>query len=337
MMATLVTFLAVALAVWILLGTIKITLAGWVPAPMADDWDRWDTYVTDHYTSSWFFREHVDHRLVVPKVLFAIDHLEFHARGWFVILCSFCFQAATGSMLWWLSGRTYRQDWSERWILAAAIAACVFSGQQWINFVWPFQVQFPMVYCASAAVLLAIWESARQNWCPSWMAASIVLATVATYSMANGILMWPVMLLAGVWLRMPRKWIGGIAAGALLVGVSYFYHWRPSDQPGAKLSLAARLPRALVFWLGHLGSPMYPLAMVSNNPTLQIAAAVIPGALLALALLAGFVMLWRRREYYRSAAAVLIFYAVFLAGTSATMAYGRSNGSIEDFLLLEVL
>src|ERR1700683_1060357 len=102
MMATLVTFLAVALAVWILLGTINITRAGWVPAPMADDWDRWDTYVTDHSTFSWFFREHVDHRRVMPKVLCASDHMEFHARGWFVILCSFCFQAATGIMLWWL-------------------------------------------------------------------------------------------------------------------------------------------------------------------------------------------------------------------------------------------
>jgi hypothetical protein len=36
-------------------------------------------------------------------------------------------------------------------------------------------------------------------------------------------------------------------------------------------------------------------------------------------------MLWRRREKYNTARAMLIFYCVFLAGTSATIAWGRSG------------
>ena len=137
------TLLSVALAAWVLFTTIGVARAGWTAIPIRDDWDRWTTYIQDHYSLAWFFREHIDHRLVVPKILLAVDHLAFHGRGWFVLIFSFCFQAVTGTILWWLSGRAYRQDRVERIALAAAIAACVFSAQQWLNFSGLFRFSFP--------------------------------------------------------------------------------------------------------------------------------------------------------------------------------------------------
>src|SRR5450755_3567176 len=59
------TFVAVALALWILVSTILLTRTLWVAIPVADDWDRWISCIRDHYSLSWFFQEHVDHRLVV--------------------------------------------------------------------------------------------------------------------------------------------------------------------------------------------------------------------------------------------------------------------------------
>jgi len=262
-------------------------------------------------------------------MLFAIDHLVFDARGWFLMVCAFCFQALTGIMLWQLAGRAYRQGSTERLMQAAAIAACIFSGQQWVNFVWPFQVQFPMVYCFAAAALFALWQSAERNWTPSWLAASILLAALSTYSMANGVLVWPVLILAAFWLGVPRRWIGAIAAGAILLGATYFYHWHKASvaiQPPA----SERLPRVVIFGLAHLGSPLAPLALLSDNDDVRLAVAAIPGLLLAIALLAGFVMLWKRREHFTNARAILVFYCIYLCGTSATMAYGRSDGSLID-------
>ena len=338
--ATLLTVLAVALALWILLSTINIVRFGWVAIPVGDDWDRWITYVTDHYSPSWFFREHVDHRLVVAKVLFAVDHLVFHARGWFLLVCAFGLQALTGFLLWRLSGSAYRQDRAERILLAAVIASCIFSIQQWMNFVFPFQVQFPLVYCFAAAALFALSKSitissavgrtpssASDLPAASWLTGSIALATLATYSMANGILIWPVMLLAAVWLRMPRRWVLAIAASGLFIAVSYFYNWHEFVVPGP-MSASERLPRALVFWFGHLGSPVIALALLRDSETFRIACAAIPGALLLVALLAGFVLLWRRREQYNSAQAMLVFYCLFLAASSAMIAYGRSGGTL---------
>lgn len=321
---------AAGLAVWILITTIYMSHIGWAAIPVADDWDRWRTLVIDHYTSHWFFLEHVDHRLVVPKLLFAIDDLIFHGRGWFLLLCAFCWQAVTGFLLCRLAAHQTRQRPLDHWLLASATAACIFSAQQWVNFVWPFQVQFPMVYCWAAAALFAMWKGAGENWRPAWIAAGIGFAVLATYSMANGILIWLLMLVAALWFGIPRRWTSLIAVSATVVGIAYFYHWRPSSESAYQLPLRVRAYRALIFWMGHLGSPVYPLVK-DRGEVVQLVVAAIAGALPALALLAGLVVVWRRRAYFSSASLVLILYSVFLAGTSASMALGRSGRLLDLF------
>jgi hypothetical protein len=293
-LASILTALAVALALWILVTTANIARTGWVPVPVGDDWDRWITYVSDPLPF-WYFREHVDHRLVAPKMLFEVDHFVFHARGWFTLLCSFCLQALTGIMLSSLSGNVCPQDRRERLILASVIAACLFSAQQWVNFVQPFQVQFLLLYCAATAALLSLWKAAQQDWHATWIAVSIAAGIVATYSMANGVLLWPVLLLAAFWLRMPRRSMVPMATAAVLAGASFFYHWHRSIAP-VVLPPAQRWPRVAIFLLAHLGSPMTPLAYMLRTYNQSLVAAAIPGALLGLAVLAGFIMLWRRRE-----------------------------------------
>src|SRR5580700_9324334 len=124
-LAILFALLAVAIALWILLSTIVISHTGWVTVPVLDDWDRWITSIATHYSPSWFFIEHVDHRLAAPKILFMVDHLVFNGQGWFVLLCSYCLQLLTGIMLWRLSGRAYRRHWTESLLLAALIVSCL--------------------------------------------------------------------------------------------------------------------------------------------------------------------------------------------------------------------
>ena len=316
MLEFLLMLLAVALALWILATTLNIARVGWVAIPTVDDWDRWIDYLQDHYTLKFFFEQHYDHRLAVPKLLFAIDHLLFHARGWFLPLCSFSFQTLTGILLWRLAGAACPQTRTERWVQAAVLASCLFSAQQWINFVMPFQVQFILVYCAAAAALFALWKR--------WIAASIVFAAAATYSMANGILIWPVLLLAAIWLRMPRRWILTLAASSLLIGFAYFYDWHKTTSI-ANLSTFKQLLHVVIFFLAHMGSPLAPLATPYER--LRDYAA-IPGAILALAVLTGFVLLWRRRDLFNGARATLFFYCVFITATSASIAYGRSAGDL---------
>jgi hypothetical protein len=313
---------AAALTLWIVLTTLNVIRTGWVAIPVADDWDRWITLMRDHYGLGWFFAEHVDHRLVIARLFFTVDHLAFDGRGWFLIISSVVIQLVSGWMLWRLAGRAYPQHSSERLMQGLVVVCCVLSAQQWVNFIWPFQVQFPLVYCAAAGALYALWKATEQNWSRGWLAGSMALAVVATYSMANGILVWLVMLIAAFWLGMPRKWMAAIGAGWVLVGVAYFYGWHSFT--ASRMGTIERLPRMLVFWPGHLGSPMYPLSALARSYESKLAVGVVAGTLLAIVLLAGFIALWRRREHFNNARAILLFYCVFLAITSGAMAYGRS-------------
>jgi hypothetical protein len=328
---SLLTALAVLSALWILLTTINMARLSWAPVPLIDDWDRWITYLTDSRLD-WFWRVHVDHRLVLPKVFFELDHFLFQGRGWFLLVCSFCIQGLTAILLWRFSARVSRQEANERVMLAAVITALLFSAQQWVNFVWPFQIQFPLVYCAATAALLSLYKAAQKDRPGEdfWMAAALAAGVVANFSMANGVLLWPVVILAAFWLRLNRRWIGVLAAGAIVCGAAYFYHWHKST-PDHVYPQPERMLRVVAFWFAHLGSPLSPVSMwLLDNKTAMLTSAAIPGALLALAVLAAFVMLWRRRDFFNSAQAILVFYCAYLVLSSATMAYARADEDLME-------
>jgi hypothetical protein len=328
------TALAIGLSLWTLATTVNFTRSAWTPIPTLDDWDRWLTYAADHLSWHWLFVQHADHRLILPKVLFETDHVLFHGRSWFLILCTFGLQCLTGVMLWRLSGRSCQQNRSERWILASVITACLFSGQQWFNFVMPFQVQFPMVYCSGMVALYALWKADQyrsqggaEKKAALWVGAAAIAGMAAAWSMANGVVLWPVVLMAALWLRIPGRWIGAVAAFAALVTVTYFYDWHKGPPP-TEFAPMERLQRFAIFLFAHLGSPTAPLTFRLGTENARMAAAAIPGILLAVVLLASFVSLWRRRERYSTARAMLLFYAVFLACSSVSIAYGRSAGEL---------
>lgn len=320
---------ASGLALWIVASTMAVIRAGYNPLPAWDEWDRWSTYLTDHYSLFWFFRQHTEHRLAVPKVLFAIDHLVFSARNWFLLVCTFCLQALTAVMLWRLSARVCRQECRERMALGAVIVGCLFSAQQYVNFIWGFQVQFALVHCAAVAAFFALLRSEEQRMRDgrgaAWIAASVSLAAAATYSMGSGLLVWPVALVAAICLRVPWRRVVWLAAGAVLIGAPYFYHWQRPGNPPNPLGSPARAWRTVEAALIHLGSPVDPLASLGSTVSFRPTCAAVLGGLLGLAAAAGFAMVWWRGRNRNGAQVVLLHICVFLLGTSALIGLGRSE------------
>ena len=319
---------AVTIAIWIVSTTVLVIRAGYSPLPFWDEWDRWRRYLSHHYGPAGFFLQHNEHRLAVPGVLFAIDHLLFAGRDLFLLACTFCLQGLLGVMLWRLSWRARRQDRAGVVVLGCAIVSCLYSAQQYFNFIGGFQVQFPLLYCAAVAALFALWKGreAQQRLEPGglWLAASMGLAVAGTYSMANGILIWPVLLLTALWSGMRRS-SGAIAVAGALVGMAYFHGWHRVNEPSHPFASLAAAGRVATFWLVHLGSPAVPLASLSGNGTFAMACAAIFGGLLLLALAAEFISLWLFRDRHNGAQAVVIHMGVFLAASSLVMAVGRSG------------
>ena len=154
--------------------------------------------------------------------------------------------------------------------------------------------------------------------------------------MANGLLLWPMLLLAGFWLRMPRRWMITLGISTILFGPPYLYHFHRAIIP-LHLPPSTRPQRLATFLFAQLGAPMAPLAMLSKNEDVQLTIAAIPGVLVAVALLGLFLMLWRRRGTFNTARAVLIFYCIFLASTCALISYGRYEDATIDALMSKYL
>lgn len=323
---------AAGLTLWIVATTLAVIRSGYVPLPAWDEWDLWSSYLTQHYSLRGFLQQHNEHRLLVPGLLFALDHLAFHAREWFLLLCSFCLQSLSAFIVWRLFVRTSPHDRKEDAMAGATVVSCLFSAQQYVNFIWGFQVQFGLVYCCAIGSFLALLKSSerRQDGRGGrWISTSMALAAAATYSMANGILVWPLLVMLAWRLRTPRRQIAAIASGGALVGVLYFWGWHRVGTAPSPFASLAQFTRVVLFWLAHLGSPVSALSAPGHEFAVLVAAR-IAGGLLLVTVVFGYVLLWRPGRC-NGAQAALLHICAFLVGGSGLMAIGRSYIAGEAF------
>jgi hypothetical protein len=319
----LLNLLAWTLALWTLLTTITAAVVAYSALPYEDEWDTWLSYLRQGYRLDWFFALHNDHRIAAPRVLFAIDHLALGGRRWLLVVSSFALQAFLAGILMRLARPGVDGDRNQNRVLGAAIVCCLFSAQQALNFYWGFQVQFFMVYAAGAAALFAMLRSSAVSGPQraAWLAASLALACVCSYSMANGLFIWPILLLTTVWLRTPRPGPVLAGLGTVLLPAIYFHGWHVS-----KLDAAAPLARVVVFALANLGAPAVPLlALLGAGARASIIGTAVMGAALLSGPAVAWITLWRRKARFSGEQAVLVHFALFAAAASFAIASGRAH------------
>ena len=312
------------LALWTALTTVVAVIAASSDLPYADEWDTWRTWLKQGYSLGWFFAQHADHRIATTRLLFAIDNWAFGGRVWFPQAVSFAVQASLVLLLWRLAKRSGVTDSEDGRVLGGAIACCLFSAQQLINFTWGFQVQFFLVYGSGAAALWALLratEAAHAAGRRAWIAASLLLAAVCSYSMANGVLIWPILLLAAVRLRAGRAAVALLGVGSVLVFGQYFHGWHTSG-----LDAPAPPWRVVLFAMANAGSPSAPLAGALGGSTSGVGfAAMVAGGLLLAFAAVQWVQVWARSARYSAARVVLSHFTVFVAAALFAIAAGRAH------------
>jgi hypothetical protein len=117
------------------------------------------------------------------------------------------------------------------------------------NFTWAYQVQFVQVFLfAAVAVLTVVVVARRQS--SIWITAAALAAVAASYSMANGLLVWPVVLLLAYALRLGLRATGILAAVAVVTVCSYLWHFDFTTR--GNLSHPIGLLRYVATYLGSL-------------------------------------------------------------------------------------
>jgi hypothetical protein len=216
-----------------------------------------------------FLAQHNEHRPVVPRTA---DYVTAHLTSWDLrveLYRNFAVAVATFVLIVVALRRTLdRVGFLAGSVLASLL---VFSPVQWENWLWGWQLEWFLSNLAAVGALWALTftidRSTRRG-----LAIAIACGLVATFSLGQGLFVWPVGLL--VLLLRHRPWRVWAGAG-VLTWIVYFASWENDTGTGSK-SLALERPGDFVeFVVLYLGRPL-----ANSNAT---------GKLVGLVLIAVFV------------------------------------------------
>lgn len=238
-------------AVWLPgLCVLVSTLLLGVDVPIWDEWALLPFVRAVAERGDWWahvFDQHNEHRVAalrLPLVAF------IRLTGWDLV-AQMLFGVVLLGLAQWGAWRVFRDVWGTRpwaFVPVAAVLCCFLQYQVFLfgmMFVW---------YVLSASVVWALWLLTRRGGAAFW--AAMALAVVGSFSIANGLLLWPLGLALLAW-RRSSAWrlVSWCAVGSVVVWWYFHGYVKPPHHPS--LWLAARHPiDAAGFFLASLGGPL---------------------------------------------------------------------------------
>ncbi len=228
-----------------------IVITTYSPLPHWDEWALFDHLATGPVSLAWLWAQHNEHRILVPKLFFLIDAYLFHGTQAFLLTSVFLVQLLQTALLsfsLWRLGGMRGSAWRAG---TGLIAYCILCPTQQENLIWGFQLQFviPAAMATLASLTLLLYYRKPH---PSLLALSILAATIATWSLANGMLLWPILLLAALLLGMRRSILLVITLFAAANIALYLYHYNrpgpPAEFPGVVLAADRTLHYVAVYF-----------------------------------------------------------------------------------------
>src|SRR5215212_6755656 len=281
--------------------------------------DAWDTVLVFRKFSSGrlafadLYAQHVEHRMFFPRgaelLLGMLTRYNSVAEMYLIVSC-FVITAAVLLV-------AFRTEIGLPLIFFVPVALLIFSFRQYENMLFGFQINFAFTQTFGVLALYLLSSSGRGNFRAYAFAAALGSATIASFSTAQGLLVWPAGLLGLL--------LGSVAGPGkkVLVGlwgivgvaewVAYFvdYHTPRGHPP-------------LLDALGHIGkTPGYFLTLLGSALFWQPEHAYAGGLVIGCLALAMFLATYgggviREHPFWVS----LLFYSLFIL---ATITLGRSG------------
>src|SRR5215210_6005478 len=282
----------------------------------ADAWDMvlvFRKYSSGRLTFADFYAQHNEHRMFFPKgaeLLLGMLTRYNNVAEMYVVVSCFLITAAVLLV-------AFRREIGLPLIFFVPVALLIFSFRQYENMLFGFQINFAFTQTFGVLALYLLSSSGRGNFRAYAFAAALGSATIASFSTAQGLLVWPAGLLGLL--------LGSVAGPGkkVLVGlwgivgvaewVAYFvdYHTPRGHPP-------------LLDALGHIGTvPEYFLTLLGSALFWQPEHAYAGGLVIGCLALAMFLATYgrgvlREHPFWIS----LLFYSLFIL---ATITLGRSG------------
>ena len=302
------------------------------PVPLADMWDGYIGFfirLSDGYGEWWWQAN--EHRLVLARALFWIDLKWFGGAGWFLTAVNYFLVGASVSLFWRIlrDASATEKPVTGEILLGLLVTAWLFQWMQKDNLTWAYQIQFFLAQLLPLCALYWLHKSvvgihAKRYF---FIACSFGVASVGT--MANGILVLPLMALYALIMRQGLVRIGLLATLSVVMIFLYFYNYFTPSYHSSPLQSFRENPSGVVqYVLLYLGSPFYYLSGEGKYSKLIAQAA----ALFLVGSSAWFAIQARRKPQESAFRLAVLFFILYIGGTALGTAGGRLIFGVDQAL-----
>jgi hypothetical protein len=325
------TTLAIVLAAWALsamAATIGKILFYYSPLPTQDYWRvvlNLPAYRSLQFGVLW--QQHNEHRIVFPEIVFATDMLWAHGCMIVPLALSFLCYSATLLVLSAPVLVDHSIPKQARFIICSLGSVIAFFETATLVLAVPFLLQWTLMQLA-AVCAFAFLARGGDKRSISMILLSAAFASIASFSSANGLLVWPVLIAAALLLRIRTRLLVMLSVYALANVVVFFTGYRFFNavplkaaliHPGYLLGFVASY---LSMPFGGIKSPVFGLSVGMLN------------LIIALCLLA---VAWRKRLFRSRAGVVLFSSYAFVLMTALMTGAGRMDVGEHSFLAAKAL
>ena len=221
---------AVFLVGWIVFLILRYA----VGIPMLDDWEMVAVVTKAHtgeLTFTDLFAQQQEARTVLPKLIFiALSYGKYwDGRAAMILSVLACCLTALG--IYRILGRSGMPGWTTMTVFLLSLVL-VFSPAQ--HEIWLLASGFPS-FLPALFIAWGIYIATSNRPIAGKFVVCAALAVCASFSLANGLLAWPLTFPCAFLLptRPPKRWLGYWLFACALCAAIYFWHFNPaSDLPG---------------------------------------------------------------------------------------------------------
>jgi hypothetical protein len=225
--------------------------------------DAWDMVLVFRKWSSGrlafadLYAQHVEHRMFFPRgvelLLGLLTRYNNVAEMYLIVSC-FLITAAVLLL-------AFRREIGLPLIFFVPVALLIFSFRQYENMLFGFQISFAFTQTFGVLALYLLYSSSRDNFRAYVFVAALGSATIASFSTAQGLLVWPAgllgLLLGSVATLGKKVFVGIWGIVGVAEWVAYFVDYKTPQGHLPLLHALSHIGTATEYFLTLLGSALF--------------------------------------------------------------------------------
>ncbi|HEY6538364.1 MAG TPA: hypothetical protein VI138_04910 [Candidatus Dormibacteraeota bacterium] len=216
--------------------------------------DSWNTtvlmlgrFASGRLSLASLWSPHNGNRILFPYLFFLAIDLPSHYDAVADMYVGAALEALALVLVCWLVRRTTPL----RGIWLIPIGLLLLSPVQIENILWDFQLAWPLTLLAMVACLCCL-ELGLERRLPRCLA--VLAAVVASFSLIQGLLVWPAGLIYGWAHGYSRRWLAGWLAIGVLTLIAYAWRLGPTEPTSWSSYSYSHIPQAVRFLLDASGN-----------------------------------------------------------------------------------